>query len=107
MKILILGAGYVGLSNALLLSEKFIVKIIDSNKAKVSNLKNGTSPINEKLTVKYLEKNKSKISFSSSFPKGIKHFKTILIATPTDFDSINSFNTSSIEDILMLNKKNF
>ncbi len=109
MKILILGAGYVGLSNALLLSERFIVKIIDSNEAKVSNLKNGTSPINEKLTVKYLEKNKSKISFSSSFPKVIKDFKTILIATPTDFDpSINSFNTSSIEDILdKLNKEKF
>ena len=49
MKIMVVGAGYVGLSQALLLSENASVTIHDQDKSRINQIKEGISPIKDNL----------------------------------------------------------
>ncbi len=101
MNISILGAGYVGLSNAILLAQNNKVNLIDINKEKILLLQNKKSPIQDSLIQKYLSKNKLLISFDHNLDENLLKSQAILIATPTNFNSkTKSFDTSSIENIL-------
>ncbi len=102
--ILIIGAGYVGLSNALLLSQYFNVNIYDINKEKLDLIKNKISPINDKGISEFIKKdlNLSTVS-DNDLESSIKSSKYIFIATPTNFDiEINKFDTSNVEPYIKL-----
>ena len=58
MKIAIIGAGYVGLGNALLLAQKNEVFLIDTDPKKVKNINAGISPIEDDLVSRYLKNTK-------------------------------------------------
>jgi UDPglucose 6-dehydrogenase len=116
MKITVVGSGYVGLSNAMLLSSKHEVILFDIDLKKIEMLKQGVSPIKEDAIQNLLQKNlksqnsNQKFGLMPSFNKEFAYKKAdyIIIATPTDYDEKkNSFDTSSvelvIEDILKLN----
>lgn len=109
MNILIVGAGYVGLSNAMMISSIHNVKVIDINKEKINQLKKGDSPIADSQISKYLLRNKSNLTFDNKLPKELKSIETVLVATPTDFnDQTCCFDTSSIESVIKdLKKRNF
>ncbi len=109
MNIIVLGAGYVGLSNALLLSKNHNVKLIDIDEIKISLLTKRRSPISDERVEKYLLNKNLNIAFSTSYGNEIKLADAVVIATPTNFDSkTKSFDTSSIEDSLKkLSKKNY
>lgn len=109
MNILVFGAGYVGLSNAVMLASKHYVKVVDIDKNKIKQLQDGISPIKDPLIENQLKKQLLKIDFVSEIDSDLNKFQTVLIATPTDFDSkSNFFNTRSIENILKkLKAKNF
>lgn len=101
MNILVIGAGYVGLSNAILLSLKHNVTLIDINKKKLDILRSGKSPISEKLINKYLAREDLKLNFDNKFNHLISKVKIVIIATPTNFDNEkNSFDTSAVENVL-------
>ena len=107
MKITILGAGYVGLSNAILLAKNNQVTLIDVDKEKISLLKKKKSPIRDTLIQRYLSKKKLSLTFDTEMNDNLFSSKTILVATPTNFNSkTKSFDTSSIEGILKKLKKN-
>ncbi len=47
LKISVIGAGYVGLSLAVLLSKKNIVKLFDIDKNKIDQINNNSNPIKD------------------------------------------------------------
>lgn len=100
MKISVVGAGYVGLSNAILLAKNNDVKLFDIDNEKINLLKNKKSPIKDTLIEKYLSKKTLSLSFDNKLGT-LNKTEAVLIATPTNFDTKkNSFDTSSIEWIL-------
>ena len=108
MRISVIGAGYVGLSNALLLSKLNTVNLIDINEEKILCLKSQKSPINDPLIKKYLAKKNLSISFNTKI-ENLDSTDIVLVATPTNFNSRKkNFDTASIEQVLdELKRKKF
>ncbi len=101
LKILVVGLGYVGTANAVLLSQHNEVTCFDLDFSKSNNLVNGVSPIEDKEVSKYLSSKKLNLKSAESFPAEIDKFDFVIISTPTNYDiETNEFNTSSIEQSL-------
>mgnify|MGYP001338296262 CR=1 FL=1 len=101
MKISVVGLGYVGLSNALVLAQKNEVYAYDILPDKIDLLSNGVSPIFEPEIENFLAKVKSNFHPTSKKQECLENADYIIIATPTDYDPVsNSFDTSTIEDVL-------
>jgi UDPglucose 6-dehydrogenase len=99
--IVVVGLGYVGLSNALMLAKKNHVKGFDTNVIKLNQLKKGVIPINDGFMQSYLNDNVLNFEVTDSLDHSIKDTDFIIIALPTNFDeSIESFDTSLIESTL-------
>ena len=97
MKILVIGLGYVGTSNAVLLAIDNEVVCFDLDLKKVNKINNKISPIEDKDVSEYLSKKNLNIKAVSQFPQD-QNFDFVVIATPTNYDLENNyFDTSSVE----------
>jgi UDPglucose 6-dehydrogenase len=100
-KIAVVGTGYVGISNSILLAQHNEVIALDVVKDKIDMLNNKISPIEDEYISRYLLNNE--LNFKATLDKyeAYKNADFIIIATPTDYDEkTNCFDTSLVEDVI-------
>lgn len=100
MKITVVGAGYVGLSNAVLLAQHNDVALYDIDKDKLNLIRNKQSPLADAEITNFLHNKALKLSCTSNKSFAYEGADFIIIATPTDYDPIeNYFDTQSVENV--------
>jgi len=101
MNIAVAGAGYVGLSLAVLLAQNEEVKIFTTTSEKADLINAKVSPIKDNdISIFFITK-KLKIKATNNISEAYKNAEYIVIATPTDYDKeAERFDTSSIEDVI-------
>lgn len=101
MKITVAGMGYVGLSNGVLLAKSQKITIVDVMQQKVDLLNKRVSPIIDQEIEEYLKKDDLDLCATVDEKEAYEGAEYVIIATPTNYDSKkNSFNTSSVEDVI-------
>jgi UDPglucose 6-dehydrogenase len=107
LKILVIGLGYVGTANAVLLSQHNEVVCYDLNADRINLISNKKSPIEDKEASEYLSQKKLNLRGVSGFPTQ-DDFDFVIIATPTNYDpDTNYFDTSTVESCIeSLNSQN-
>ncbi|MFB8550743.1 nucleotide sugar dehydrogenase [Enterococcus casseliflavus] len=101
MNISVFGLGYVGLANALLLSQNEQVKAYDIVKEKIDLLSQSKSPLEDKEIHEFLKRDDLNLEFTNDFEDAVNFADYLIIATPTDYDEVkNYFNTSTVEDVI-------
>lgn len=101
MKIVIVGTGYVGLANAVLLAQHNEVVAVDVVKEKVDMINDRKSPIVDKEIQEYLTNKELNLIATTDAETAYKDAEFIIIATPTNYDSdLNYFNTKTVESVI-------
>jgi len=107
LKILVLGLGYVGTANAVLLSQQNEVICYDINADRIKQINDKKSPIEDKLASEFLSQKNLNLKGVSEFPSQ-NDFDFVIISTPTNYDpDTNYFDTSTVESCIeILNSQN-
>ena len=101
MKIVIVGLGYVGLSNAILLAQNNEVIGVDISQKRVDLVNERKSPIIDNEITNYLSKKDLNLYATSDLINSVIGADYVIISTPTNYDDItNFFDTSSIEAVI-------
>lgn len=99
--ITVVGIGYVGISNALVLAKKNKVFAADIVPEKVKLLNERRSPIRDKDIDKYLSETELDLTAVTDTEQAYRQSDFVIIATPTNYDEEkNYFDTSSVEEVI-------
>ncbi len=106
--IAVAGTGYVGLSIATLLAQHQHVTAVDVVAEKIEMLRNHISPIKDEYVERYLKEKPLDIDFTTDGESAYRQADFVVIATPTNYDSVkNFFDTSHVEEVIeLVNKVN-
>jgi UDPglucose 6-dehydrogenase len=100
MKIAVVGLGYVGLSNAVLLAQHHQVTAVDVSVARVDLVNNRKSPIVDAELEEFLAHKPLQLTATTDLAAAARDAELVVIATPTDYDPhTNHFDTSSVENV--------
>ena len=100
MKIVIAGIGYVGLSNAILLSQNHSIVAVDLSEERVEMLNNGENPIVDSEISTYLAEKQLDLTATTS-SSAYQDAEIVIVATPTNYDAVaNYFDTSSVDKVI-------
>ncbi len=101
MKIAVVGIGYVGLSNAILLAQHNEVVLLDVIPEKVELINRKDSPVDDPEIINFLQNKSLNLHATLEKKEAYADSEIVIIATPTDYDPLaNYFNTESIEDVI-------
>ncbi|HIC8839704.1 TPA: nucleotide sugar dehydrogenase [Aeromonas veronii] len=101
MKIAVVGIGYVGLSNAILLAQNHHVVAFDVNPEKVSMINRRQSPIIDSDIDLFFKQRTLDLTATLNKSTAYEHADYIIIATPTNYDpDTNCFDTASVESVI-------
>ena len=110
MKITVIGMGYVGLSNAILLAQNNEVVILDVLKEKVNMINEKKLPIIDNEIIEYLQKETLNLKATLDKVEAYQRAELVIVATPTNYNLDRDYlDTSSVEqvikDIIEINNK--
>lgn len=98
MKITVIGLGYVGLANAILLSQHNEVTAVDIIPEKVNMINQGVSPIVDFEIEEYLARENLNLKATVDYEAALKDTAYAVISTPTNYDAEKDFfDTSFVE----------
>ena len=101
MNVTIVGAGYVGLSNGVLLAQHNRVTVLDICQLKVGQINDRLSPIEDQDIERYLGEKNLNLRATLNPHDAYRNADIVIICTPTDYDpDSNSFNTRSVEAVI-------
>ena len=101
MNITVAGAGYVGLSNAVMLSRYNQVILMDPDEAKVEKINNRVSPIEDREIIKYLSFSDISLYATSNEEEAYEKADMVIVAAPTNSKGEDdAFDTSIVEGII-------
>ena len=101
MKIVVVGLGYVGLSNAVLLAQHNEVIGVDISQERVDMLNARKSYIIDAELSQYLAKKDLKLSANTELKASVAGADYVIISTPTNYDEKKQFfDTSSVEAVI-------
>ena len=100
-KIVVVGLGYVGLSNAVLLAQNNEVIGVDILQDRVDMVNAGNSPINDAEIIDYLKTKKLYLSATCDLKNAIIGADYIIVSTPTNYnEETSNFDTSTVEHVV-------
>jgi nucleotide sugar dehydrogenase len=100
-KIIVVGAGYVGMSIATLLAQNNEVVMVDINEERVEQVNSKISPIEDKEIQEFLENKDLNIRASLDLEKSVDGAEFVIIAAPTNYDvEHNHFDTSAVDSVI-------
>ncbi|MCL1880046.1 MAG: nucleotide sugar dehydrogenase [Actinomycetia bacterium] len=101
MRIVIAGAGYVGLANAVVLAQRHEVALVDIDAVKVEMINSGISPIADPDIPRLLQSCAGRLEAVVDHSAVYQGADFVIIATPTNYDETRgSFDTSSVEAVI-------
>ena len=101
MKISVVGLGYVGLSNAVVLAQHHDVVAVDLNPARVDQVNRRESPLVDPELEDYLAHHELSLTATTSADEALPGSDYVVVATPTDYDPERDFfDTSSVESVI-------
>lgn len=110
MKIVVVGTGYVGLSNAVILARHHSVVAVDIDEERVAQIMRRESPLVDTELIHYLKNEPLDLTATTDAAGAYLDADYVVIATPTNYDTLtNHFDTSSVEsvirDVLKVNRE--
>lgn len=100
-KICVAGAGYVGMSNALLLAQKNEVIIYDVDKEKIKNINDKISPIDDKEVIDFLKSKDLNLTATYKSNEAFMEADYAIVSVPTNYDVENNFfDLSLVESVI-------
>lgn len=101
MKVVVVGVGYVGLSNAILLAQHNEVVAVDVSAERIEDINARRSPLVDKEIEEYLAHHELDLRATTDGKAYYRDVDYIIIATPTNYDEeTNFFNTKSVESVI-------
>ena len=101
MKICVVGTGYVGLSLAVLLAQKYEVITLDVSKDRIESINNKKSPIKDLDLDEFLKNKKLNLFATTNKNDAYEGAEFIIITTPTNYNiETGSFDTSIVEEVI-------